>query len=755
MRAARWAGMFGGLGPGVLGAQSMAGPLRDRVEELKRPWWRESSPLVLQHSEAARLAADALLERGEAAYLQVISEERELPFLSALDMDYMTSHVCAGPELSEAQGLEASGPDHLSLLSEVTSGTYFPMASDIEPPDLDLGWPEVPQATGFSPTQAVVHFQRDKAKNIKDLLRFLFSQARTVVAVVMDIFTDMELLCDLMEASNRRGVPVYLLLAQEHLRHFLEMCYKMDLNGGHLPNMRVRSTCGDTYCSKAGRRFTGQALEKFVIIDCEQVVTGSYSFTWLCSQAHTSMVLQLRGRIVEDFDREFRCLYAESQPVEGFCGSEDHLSSRASCPPPVALAFRPRIPSPTSSSPSSTSLSSIKCSPLMGHSYLALPGGGGCSDMGMGSSSPGPARCEASGQPTLQHQMSDPNHGSPPGPYRANLGKLGMSPWSQSSPTLNHNSASPLTLAVGSSLLPCSRPLFPFPRSILALSRLPENGLPGSQEPSPPRGRWVPGTALETVEEKKVSLSQSHGQLDLLVPFPRAQEVGGPDSGVTPNLGSLWSGKQAPEDRRLSPSQRYSQLDPLPRAQGAKGAPESGSPRPGDRTPEDKRLSPNHSHGQLDLLVQYPKAGGSRVPLEANSSARAGKQGPDERWQTLGHSQLDLITKFGPFRGEGPGPSGLPGPSPACKAGVGSGDEKRLTLGHSKLDLITKYHQLQGTRPGPDPGPPGGPTGGHRNGSSNGLLEDEKRLTLGHSKLDLITKYNKSKVRLLRSRFES
>lgn len=55
-----------------------------------------------------------------------------------------------------------------------------------------------------------------------------------VVAVVMDVFTDMELLCDLMEASSRRGVPVYLLLAQEHLKYFLEMCYKMDLNGGHL-----------------------------------------------------------------------------------------------------------------------------------------------------------------------------------------------------------------------------------------------------------------------------------------------------------------------------------------------------------------------------------------------------------------------------------------------------------------------------------------------------------------------------------------
>ncbi|KAM5305429.1 protein FAM83C isoform 1-T1 [Glossophaga mutica] len=742
--------MFGGLG-----AQGMAGPLRGRVEELKQPWWRESSPLVLQHSEAARLAADALLERGETAYLRVISEERELPFLSALDVDYITSHVRGGPELGEAQGLEAAGPDHLSLFSEVTSGTYFPMASDIDPPDLDLGWPEIPQATGFSPTQAVVHFQRDKTKNIKDLLRFLFSQARKVVAVVMDLFTDMELLCDLMEASSRRGVPVYLLLAQEHLRHFLEMCYKMDLNGGHLPNMRVRSTCGDTYCSKAGRRFTGQALEKFVIVDCEQVVAGSYSFTWLCSQAHTSMVLQLRGRIVEDFDREFRCLYAESRPVEGFCGGED---PRALCPPPVALAFMPSIPSPMSSPPSSTSLSSIKCSPLMGRSsYLALPGGGGCSDtgMGMGSTSPGSAGRKASGQPSLQRQLSDPNRGSPPGPYRANLGKLGASPWSQSSPALNHNSSSHLTPAVGSPLPTRQRAFLPLSRGVLTLSRLPENGLPGSQEPSPPRGRRVPGTGLETVEEKKVSVSHSQGQLDLLIPFSRAREAGGPDPGVTSNSDPVWPGEHAREDRRLSSTQKHNQLDLLPRAQGAGCAPESGPPRPSNGTPEDKRLPPNHSHGQLDLLVQYPKVRGSRVLPEANSSSRAGKQGPDERRQTLGHSQLDLITKFGPFRGEGPGPNSVPGPSHARKPGVGSGDEKRLTLGHSNLDLITKYHQLQGTRQGPEHDLPGGLTGGHRSGSRNGLFEDEKRMTLGHSKLDLITKYNKSKFKVLRSRFES
>lgn len=176
----------------------MAGPLRSRVEELKRPWWRESSPLVLQHSEAARLAADALLERGEAAYLQVISEERELPFLSALDVDYMISHVRGVPELIEGQGSETLGQDRLSMLSEVTSGTYFPMASDLAPPDLDLGWPEVPQATGFSPTQAVVHFQRDKGKSIKDLLRFLFSRAQTVRASLRHSFQSCGHRCGLL-----------------------------------------------------------------------------------------------------------------------------------------------------------------------------------------------------------------------------------------------------------------------------------------------------------------------------------------------------------------------------------------------------------------------------------------------------------------------------------------------------------------------------------------------------------------------------
>lgn len=372
--------------------------------------------------------------------------------------------------------------------------------------------------------------------------------------------------------------------------------------------------------------------------------------------------------------------------------------------------------------------------------------------MGMGSSSPGPAHHEAGAQPSLYRQLSDPNHISTPGPYRANLSKLGSSPWSQSSPALNHSSTSPLTLGVGSPLLPSSRPLLHFTRGVPALSRLPENGLPASQDPCLPRGRWVPGTALETVDEKKVSLSQSHDRLDRLIPFPKAGEAGVPSSRVSPNSSSLQHGEQALDDRRLSLSHSYSQLDLLSQGQGA---PESGSLRPGELSPEDRKLSLNHSHGPLDLLPQNPKPQASKIPTDAHSSARPGKPSVDDRRQTLGHSQLDLITKFGPFRSEGPGPNCPPEASPVRMAGVGSADEKRLTLGHSKLDLITKYHQLQGARQKPESGTPGAPISGQQNGSGNDLFAPEKRMTLGHSKLDLITKYNKSKFKQLRSRFES
>lgn len=48
-----------------------------------------------------------------------------------------------------------------------------------------------------------------------------------VIAVVMDVFTDIDIFRDLQEICRKRGVAVYILLDQALLSQFLDMC--MDL----------------------------------------------------------------------------------------------------------------------------------------------------------------------------------------------------------------------------------------------------------------------------------------------------------------------------------------------------------------------------------------------------------------------------------------------------------------------------------------------------------------------------------------------
>lgn len=55
-----------------------------------------------------------------------------------------------------------------------------------------------------------------------------------VIALVMDLFTDVDLLCDLMEASNKRKVPVYILLDEKNLNYFVDMCAALDIQNSHL-----------------------------------------------------------------------------------------------------------------------------------------------------------------------------------------------------------------------------------------------------------------------------------------------------------------------------------------------------------------------------------------------------------------------------------------------------------------------------------------------------------------------------------------
>lgn len=55
-----------------------------------------------------------------------------------------------------------------------------------------------------------------------------------VIAVVMDVFTDVDIFRDLLDAGFKRKVSVYILLERTTLPHFLSMCHRANMHAGHL-----------------------------------------------------------------------------------------------------------------------------------------------------------------------------------------------------------------------------------------------------------------------------------------------------------------------------------------------------------------------------------------------------------------------------------------------------------------------------------------------------------------------------------------
>ncbi|NXA58063.1 FA83D protein, partial [Mohoua ochrocephala] len=160
-----------------------------------------------------------------------------------------------------------------------------------------------------------------------------------VIALVMDSFTDIEIFGDLQDAYEHRQVPVYILLDQEFVPHFLEMCNNLGVCPEQESMMRVRTLTGSTYYMRSGAKIVGKAKEKFMLIDGIRVATGSYrqvlGFTWSDGKLNSSNLLVLSGQVVEHFDLQFRILYAQSLPISpkraSSCrnsGMFDHLLTR-------------------------------------------------------------------------------------------------------------------------------------------------------------------------------------------------------------------------------------------------------------------------------------------------------------------------------------------------------------------------------------------------------------------------------------------
>ncbi|XP_068999434.1 protein FAM83D-like [Embiotoca jacksoni] len=305
------------------------GKVRRRVQDLGVPPssysdLTSSGPtLDLSHNESARLAADCLLSRGLEGYHEVLREEGEVDFLSELEKNYILEN---GRDGNTDDPVAADDDD--TEFESVSVGCFSPTCCPAESADSDRtlagldqsSWKDVKSCDpvlGASSVEFV--FQSDsRAAGMKDRVRQFIRKAKQALAIVMDSFSDVELLCDLLEASRKRNVSVHLLLDRLNLNLFVSMWQDLKLNGKNFPKLSVRSVDGQTYCAKTGRKLTGQIAESFIITDWTEVLTGSYSFSWLSWQVHRSLAVLLKGSSVVPFHQEFHRLYSSSKPVAGF-----------------------------------------------------------------------------------------------------------------------------------------------------------------------------------------------------------------------------------------------------------------------------------------------------------------------------------------------------------------------------------------------------------------------------------------------------
>ncbi|KAM4725706.1 protein FAM83H [Anableps anableps] len=264
------------------------------------------------YREEYRLAIDALIENDVQGYFEFLQMSDLVGFLSQTEIEYIKSTLqgpsqpSGAPELTYFEG----GQD-----AEGSSDTYWPMQSDLAAPGLDLGWP-LPQHSFIGPTEVTTLVNPSDAEmpSIKEQARRLIKNARHVIAIVMDMFTDVDIFADLLEAAGRH-VPVYIVLDEQDAPHFVAMVMSCKVNLDLIPMMRVRTVAGVTYYSRTGKSFKGQVKDRFLLTDCRAVLSGNYSFMWSYEKIHRCIAHLFLGELVTTFDEEFRILFAQSEPL--------------------------------------------------------------------------------------------------------------------------------------------------------------------------------------------------------------------------------------------------------------------------------------------------------------------------------------------------------------------------------------------------------------------------------------------------------
>lgn len=264
------------------------------------------------YREEYRIAIDALIENDVQGYLEFLQTSDLPSFLAQPEIDHIKCTMETPSLSSSVTDLTYSGRGYDA---EGSSDTYWPMQSDLAAPGLDLGWP-LPQHSFIGPTEVttLVNPSDPDMPSIKEQARRLIKTAHQVIAVVMDMFTDIDIFNDLLEAATRH-IPVYILLDEQDAPHFVSMVNHCKVNLDLIPTMRVRTVSGITYYSRTGKSFKGQVKDRFLLVDCRAVLSGNYSFMWSYEKIHRCIAHLFLGELVTTFDEEFRILFAQSEPL--------------------------------------------------------------------------------------------------------------------------------------------------------------------------------------------------------------------------------------------------------------------------------------------------------------------------------------------------------------------------------------------------------------------------------------------------------
>ncbi|XP_039504230.1 protein FAM83G isoform X2 [Pimephales promelas] len=335
--------------------------------------WRlnESKPEFF-YSEDQRLALEALATKGRDAFDAYVKEHELRPFLSEPELELLRRKIedyKPGSEHQKPTGTTEGEDIAVSL-------QYWPDRSDISIPNLDLGWPECTSYRGVTRVNVYTQPPLEGQSHIKEVVRKAIAQAQKMIAVVMDVFTDVDIFKDLIETGFKKKVAIYIIIDHAAVQDFLFMCERANMHKGHLSHLRVRCIGGCEFYTRSAQKVRGSLSQKFMFVDGDRAVSGSYSFTWTASRLDRNIITVMTGQSVETFDKEFRELYLNSLGVNltkiPLAELPEPDPTPVVVPPPVSAAVARKLINPKyalvnldTTSKSSSDKASAKINPLV------------------------------------------------------------------------------------------------------------------------------------------------------------------------------------------------------------------------------------------------------------------------------------------------------------------------------------------------------------------------------------------------------